>query len=147
MRKFFVPVFFCIFVILILLVDWQEKIALLDGNKARQTLEKIWPFEAAEDSPADRDSTPTAQNHTVAGDSLPAESMPAITIPEILLDEPAILQDISSEPAAGQKTPAPSLDIAEQPYQEQSRQLLNKTVANYEKITGKKHPRQEQEQK
>lgn len=138
MRYFFTILFFGLLAGLILLVDWDEKLAGLARDRARQTIEKLLKSTAEADSLADpAPHHPDDLLHSILADT----AAPAIQL-EFPLPETAsaTTNDSSMQMAAEADAieTTPMLRNADMPvvnYQQQSRALLDRTTSHYHKIT------------
>jgi hypothetical protein len=152
MRRIYFIIFGLVLVVLILLVDWREKFSRLTQSQPAQALGEIWA-----------DQPDAEKNLPVAADEPMPELAPEAAAPGNLDPfapeagedwvDPAPIPPARLMPAAGAAAPAapnpragafpptraalpPSFqDLPEQPYLSESRQLLQQTVRNYDRIS------------
>lgn len=159
MRKIYFVIFGIALVILILLVDWRKKFDTLTGKKLAETV-SLGRFESAESAAgfaASEDSMldfPSDYELDHSGDlpeldwqndlalpsrMLPGQARAGVNARNTAASPPsATLAGSRAQPnpaAPNRSQPRPSFqDVSEQPYLEESRQLLRQTVRNYDRI-------------
>ena len=133
MRKIFFVLFGVVFVALILLVDWSEKFRAVTDKLPEQ----VWPFQQKPDTTA----TPIPTDLILP--ELPPEITAFAEAQESLPITPSIGPEITTVPAQSkeptEQAKLPPVvnrfdDIPEKPYKNESRELIQKTIQNYNRI-------------
>jgi hypothetical protein len=173
MRKIYFIIFGVALVILILLVDWREKFDALTGKKSPAAA-ALGHFESAEPALADPTASEDSlldfsleEKLDQTGDLPPADLPNDLMLPgRVPAAHPMPARRLNSRPASsglsssglpghgarqtaeppGHSEPRPAFqDVPEQPYLEESRQLLRQTVRNYDRIIAPPKPPQPHE--
>lgn len=161
MRKIYFIIFGVALVILILLVDWREKFNALTGKKELPALPfgRVDTGESAALSAAAPDSLLEApfpaemdEVEALTGDLSEAEldpaALPPSRFPSSLRPSLRPASSLASRRSGG-GLPSSQLgraatpkfeDVPEQPYVDESRQLLRQTMRNYDRIMAPKTP-------
>jgi len=130
MRKIFFVLFAAVLVLLILLVDWREKLSRVTESRPVKEIETMWPFQP----PADT-SNGLPQMDDLLFNELPTELVAdkVVARPQPRADPPDVAQTKTLPPV-----PAPASrvfqDTPQQTYVDESRTLLRATMRNYGRI-------------
>ncbi|MDZ7305306.1 MAG: hypothetical protein ONB44_24545 [candidate division KSB1 bacterium] len=149
MHKIYFVIFAIVLVVLILRVDWREKFSKVTHSKPAKALGQIW----SEPQSTAPDSLPGLAPETAALDNLdpfaPETGQDWGDLPPMPNGNPSATgQDQAARPAPAAASPsgdpfpetllpAPRSfqDMPEQPYLNESRQLLQQTLRNYNRIS------------
>jgi hypothetical protein len=149
MRRIYFIIFGLVLAVLILLVDWREKFSRLTRSQPAQALGEIWSDQPAAEKilPAAADGpVPELAPEAAALDNFdPFAPETGDELADLAPIPPArpMAGEAAGAPAAptGAFPPAPAAlppsfqDLPEQPYLSESRQLLQQTARNYDRIS------------
>lgn len=133
MKKFFFVLFVIITIVLVLLVDWREKLAEFKRQGIAQKIGQLWQKQ-------DTLHLPQTTPEMISEDWLPQPPLlseqQAPAAEKIVTRQQRPRRDKAMGQAKRVTLPAqPFQDVAEQPYLSSSRELLRKIARNYDAIS------------
>lgn len=146
MRILFFILFFTMLVLLITLVDWQQKLAELAGDNKLEGITQLLPDDSipvpvdtvASDT-ADQFQPELSQNGSAKDLLMP--DLPLHAGDGLVLPPPLVMRRVKPAPSrqhqakASKPTPSrPFRDVSEEPYLDESRRLLQQIRDNYDAI-------------